>query len=110
MSLNWSAKDVVNWESVNTDENGPAIQNVIFYTMTTGMPRITATNVEEFLARLLKFNLVTGASWQDMREIKKTYSELLPQLIGLSTNSSTKTITQFNKDLLNVIQSRMERI
>jgi hypothetical protein len=110
MSLNWSTQAVENWEEVNTDENWPCIQNVIFYTMTVGMPRITAANNEEFLARLLKFNIACGASWQDLQALKKTYAELLPRLIGLATNASTKSITQFNKDLLGLIQSRMERI
>ena len=110
MSLNWSAKDVANWEAVNTEENWPAIHNVIFYTMSTGIPRITASNHEEFLERLLKLNMANGTEWKHLQELKKTYTELLPQLIGLSTNASTKTVTAFNKTLLDIIQLRISRL
>lgn len=110
MSLNWSAKDIAQWETVNTDENWPAIQNVIFYTMTVGIPRITASNHEEFLARVLKQNSAYGCSFEELRTMKETYSELLPKLVGLSTNASALTITAFNKRLLNAIQDRMERL
>lgn len=110
MSLNWSAKDVVNWEAVNTEENWPAIQNTIFYTMSLGISRITATNHIEFLERLLKFNAAQGTSAKDLKSIKDTYSTLLPNLVGLSTNASSKTVTAFNKYLLDLIQRHVDSI
>ena len=107
MSLNWSAKDVSGWNEINSDENWPYIQNTIFYTMSLGINRITVTNHEEFLERLLKFSAASGTSYTSLTEMKATYSELLPNLIGLSTNASTKTVTAFNKTLLDVIQNRI---
>lgn len=109
MSLNWSAKNVENWEQVNTDENWPAIQNIIFYTMPIGINSITAKNVEEFRRRLLMLSALDGG--KALEEDSKRYSlEFLTSLIGLSTNSSTRTITEFNKGILNRLQDRVHDV
>lgn len=108
MSLNWSAKKVVKWDEINTDENWPYIQNIIFYTMSVGINELKETNVKEFRRRILMMNQGLGSSYSDMKEHAEKYSvEFLESLIGLSTNASTKTVSQFNKDLLSNMESRI---
>lgn len=108
MSLNWSAKNVENWETVNTEENWPLIQNVIFYTMSVGINQLKSDNVEEFRRRLLMYSMLDGG--QAMQADSERYTlELFTSLIGLSTNASTKTKTQFNKWLIEVMEDRMNR-
>lgn len=108
MSLNWSAKDVKNWETVNTDENWPLIQNIIFYTMSVGINQLKADNVEEFRRRLLMYSMLDGG--QAMQEDSERYTlEFFNSLIGLYTNASPKTKTQFNKWLIQVMEDRIER-
>lgn len=106
MSLNYSYKNVANSEEAITDENWPLVQNIIFYTMPIGINTITAKNVEEFRKRLLMISALDG--YKALQEDSKRYSlEFLTSLIGLSTNASSKTITEFNKGLLNRLQDRI---
>lgn len=108
MSLDYSYKKVANSETVITDENWPLVQNVIFYTMSVGINEIKASNVKEFRRRLLMMQQGLNTAWPEMKEYADRYSlEFLESLIGLATNASTKTVSQFNKDLLSNMESRI---
>ena len=108
MSLDWSAKNVANWESVNTDENWPWIQAVIFDTMAVGIPQITESNYKEFRRRQFMARVALNYSPKELTELAETLTEeFIHSLVGLHTNASSLTVTAFNKKLISNMESRV---
>ena len=95
MSLNFNGYADWNGEVEDFwDENDtmrPETESVIFATMTVGINKITAENVEEFWKRL-KF--MYALSYKTEPFVSR---EFLEKMIGLSTNASPMTRNQFIK-------------
>ena len=107
MSLDWSAKNVKNWDELNTEENWPKIKTVVFDTMSTGINPITEKNWKEFYRRQIMTRMALGYSYQELKEFAKLLpEEFVQKMVGLGTNASTKTVTQFNKDLIAQMEQR----
>lgn len=103
MSLNWSAKDVKEWEHLKEIELFDNILEIIvFDTMNVGIPKLTHGNVQEFYRRMCFMRLSRGQNLQEFIEFLPL--ELLERFIGLGTNASSKTVTQFNKDVLGELE------
>jgi ribosome biogenesis protein Nip4 len=118
MSLDWSIKNVKNYKSLyrklKEGEFGYSETEVrkkmkqipeaiIFYTMTIGMREITEKNWEQFYNRINFWEKINGTSLY-IRKRKKMQplfvtKEDVQRMIGLKTNASTKSLTQFKKDL-----------
>lgn len=107
MSLNWSASKVENFEAIMAEDpdNEVRLKTLVFGTMNCGVNPITEKNYEEFYRRLMLSQqvLVGGlrpgefAEWIPLSFVKK--------MIGLGTNASTKSVTQFNKDIISQMES-----
>lgn len=101
MSLDYSTKAIADDDSL-TDENGfwiPEFQSIVFATMSVGINELTEKNVDEFYRRYLMFYYAMG--YEPFFKL-----ELLTKFVGLKTNASTKTVSAFNRDLLNQLQYR----
>lgn len=109
MSLDWSAKNVANWDSINTEENWPWIQAVIFDAMAVGIREITEANWKEFRRRQFMARVAMGYTHQELKSYAEDAfsEEFIHSLVGLSTNASTLTVTQFNKKLIANMESRV---
>ena len=104
MSLDYSTKKVADDPSL-TDENGywiPEFQSIVFATMTVGINELKESNVEEFYRRYV--NYVFAMGYEPYFNL-----ETLRKFVGLATNASTKTISQFNKDVLAQLQYRTQQ-
>ena len=101
MSLDYSTKKIADDPSL-TDENGywiPEFQSICFATMAVGINDLKESNVKEFYRRYV--------IWCYALDYKPYFNlETLTKFLGLATNASTKTITQFNKDVLAQLQYR----
>ena len=94
MSLNFNGYGA--WNGTEDDfwtEEGirPETESVIFATMTVGINKITAENVEEFWKRL---RFMYALSYKREPFVSR---EFLEKMIGLSTNASPMTRNQFIK-------------
>lgn len=110
MSLNWDASKVENLDSMRAADASfnSKMEIVIFDTMSVGIPRITKQNAKEFYRRQLMARSALGNTYKQLEDFTEFMSlEFIESLSGLATNASTKTITQFNKDLLANMESRI---
>lgn len=108
MSLNWNVSKIENWEDVckvkkkdGTEKWNPVTETIVFATMFTGIPEITAKNHEEFFKRIHMFEKVNGALLQEFPEgggqptpVFLTHRDVKDH-IGLYTNASKKTRPSF---------------
>lgn len=107
MSLDWSARNVQDWDDF-TDEDHVKVTVVVKEMIPVGINRITPTNWEEFYRRQLMMRVALGYSWNDLDDFSRAMDggQFLKRVVGLSSNASGKTVTQFNKDLI----ANMERL
>jgi hypothetical protein len=99
MSLNFSTKNVrpdlqnederkIWWDSIDWN----MFQSMVFATMSTGINRIKdVKTAQEFYRRYTLFGIACGSPEPYLT------LEFLYEFIGLSTNASTKTLTEFKK-------------
>lgn len=104
MSLNWSATKVADWENLS-QENWERIETVIFDTMGAGINQITEANWEEFYRRELMVRAALGYSLKEFQEFMPR--DFIHKLVGLGTNASSLTVTQFNKSLVSMMERRV---
>lgn len=109
MSLDWSVCDMKNYDVLTTfvESTGnrkwhPVTETLIWATMSVGINHITEDNWQDFYERLYLYERVTGAKlMRGARGDEKNFitpAEVYMH-IGLSTNASSKTKTQFMKEL-----------
>ena len=105
MGLNWSVSGVKNYKELYDEKK---ILNVITNTLITatipvGMDEITEKNHEEFYTRLKMWENAHGTFMNDITdEGKKPHPftlEYIRRHIGLRTNATLKTVTQFHKSV-----------
>lgn len=100
MSLNWDMKNVKDWEEL-TDHEKKVAEVLIWMTMPVGIPTITEKTAKEFQARLQLIELLFGGmTVEDDGSPRLIKLEEVERFIGLHTNASTLTRTQFNKNQL----------
>lgn len=89
MSLNWDISKVENYKE-KSDKNWNVLESLIWYSLSIGLGKITQHNVDEWLYRINRSILENGGTdfWK---------REWIEMFIGLRTNVSTATATEFNQ-------------
>ena len=106
MALNWDLGNIKNFKSVCWNDDGSFSEEtelLIFYTMNLGMGLITESNVDKFILRFRMYEVLHGMSkWRnvDGERINAISDTLIRKHIGLSTNASSISDAQFNKNML----------
>ena len=111
MALHWVAVGIKNWDELKEIESfNDILQIIVFDTMNVGIPKITHGNVSEFYRRQIMLRMVRGYTTDMINDFmfKTLPLELLERFVGLASNASPKTVTQFNKDLLGELQWKTE--
>lgn len=101
MSLRWDLSEIKNWKEVNTDEEWPITDRLIWGTMIVGINPITETNWREFYARFHLVELLNGAFLLENRKPRYIKPEEVQRRVGLNTNASSLTRPAFLKLKLN---------
>lgn len=106
MSFRYDLTGVKDYESTCYYNNIllPFVHEVLFMTMPTGIPEITEKNYIEFAARA---NIAGGASEFSPESMIKLTPDQLHPFIGLKTNASTKTRTEFFKDTMDGLMATL---
>lgn len=117
MSLDFSVRDIADYRTVTTHPQPdpttgqprwhPVTETLVWWSIPCGTPEITPKNVEEVWRRV--------KAWQ---EVQPT-SPIVPSIyltrgdvhahVGLRTNATSKTPTEFNKNLVEVLYRRRDR-
>jgi hypothetical protein len=102
MSLNW---DATKCDPSTVEVRRKWMAVIPWLCLQTGMPSITAKNVEEFYLR--------SQMLREMRGSVVPESETLPledlrAFVGLTTNVSPRTLKQFGKHLASILRTRVE--
>ena len=116
MPLNFSFRDVENWEEVCRDKDGRVngvTEALIWLTMTIGISDITHKNYEEFHRRLLEWDICSNSypvRTNGMGNRHITLEEIRKH-IGLSTNAGSElTRAAWEKRLKARLADRIESI
>lgn len=116
MALNWDAAKVkgVSEDGGTKDLTGEekvVLEALIWMTLAVGIQEITAKNVDQFAHRAIAWQMVTGQVLNEYKPDGKYHPAFLnrahvERFIGLKTNASPKTVTQFRNTLLECIQHK----
>lgn len=99
MSLNWNIEKVKDWENLN-DEQRVVLDSIIWLSMAIGIGEITEDNYKEFFARIHMIEKLFGGVIFRDRKYRTIKLDEVKDLIGLTTNVSKISRTQFNKNQL----------
>lgn len=108
MPLRWSIENVENYAEIQDERGSTVTEAIVWATMAIDMGSITAKNYREFAERmqfLVEIGLPLLVKWDDEAGTQEpvTGSELLAEVkrrIGLTTNVTTRTKTQFLKNIV----------
>lgn len=119
MSLNWSLKDIENFEEVCYEGEGdnlrlnPATECLIFASMNVGFGRITEKNWKNFYKRLAVYERLFGSfrvKYVDGGAERLYYTPAeIKAHIGLSTNVSDETDAAWQKRIMKYALQDAER-
>lgn len=101
MSLDYELQEVFNYKELLNDDGSPVglAETMIFMTMFVGIGRITRENALEFYQRVHYYEKQRGSlRTQNGNDLYITPQEV-HRFIGLRTNASAETPTQFKKRL-----------
>ena len=107
MSLNYELTKIENWKTKCLKETGGVnglCQSLIFATIPVGIYEITEKNWKKFYARLHFCETVHGPYLMRNGEPSMITPEEVKGYIGLSTNASTLTDSQFLKRFAYVVR------
>lgn len=111
MSLNYNLRNVRNFNTTClTPEGyvGAVTETIIFYTMGVGIGEITEGNWADFYRRVYALEAVRGAGViRDGRRYKLTPNDIREH-IGLHTNASRLTATQFVKTIASALAEQAD--
>jgi hypothetical protein len=113
MALHWNITDCNNYETLQVEETGEwSITNgLIWGTLAADMGQITKSNVAEFYARIKVWELVTGSLLTRHNQETDTWEGYfitfadIQKRIGLTTNVSTVTITNWFKRIDRIMET-----
>ena len=123
MALNWDISSVKDFEEVtvchdaygdNEDltreqvENSYKTEGLIWLTIGIGMNQITEANAEEFHTRVRMWEDAHGGYLRLGGESYNYTREDIERRIGLGTNASTMTKTQFHKSIIEHYRGKAE--
>lgn len=91
MALNWDTRNVKDWEK----KTGALADMMIWLTMFVGINEITEKNSSEFFRRVSFLEKINGAFLSYNKKPKPITLEDVRSFIGLSTNASSITWSQF---------------
>ena len=113
MALNWSIAKVKNYEELLDKEDclKQPHSTIVLATMQVGFNEITETNWEEFYKRINFIEKIFGTYHYTDDEKGKPKPEYIKEddikrLIGLHTNATKKTPTQFLQQFINKIKTK----
>lgn len=92
MALTYQLGDIPDWKDLDSGE----IQVVVFMTMFVGIPEITDKNWQDFYKRARAWERVHGTISSNNEPMSQ---DLVKKFIGLYTNASRMTVTQFKNRL-----------
>ena len=115
MALNWNLEDVENWKELFTEKNEQGdskmeltYQRIIMQTIHVGIRSITEKNWKKFYNRVYMLERVGGAGYYSTLKLLDGTKKMQPiyiteddvkRMIGLRTNASEFSKTQFLKEL-----------
>lgn len=105
MALNWNIIKCSNHKSLQTEDEWPITNALIWATMSVGIRDITEENIPEFYARLRVWEDIAGPMlWGKDEETgkpveRKIEVDDLRKRIGLHTNASSMTRAEWRKNL-----------
>ena len=105
MALNWNLSNCKDHKSLQTDDEWPITNALIWATMSVGIRDITEENIPEFYARLSVWEDIVGPMlWgkdEETGELVERKFEVddLRKRIGLHTNASSMTRAEWRKNL-----------
>ena len=115
MALHWSLESCNNYDELMDDNNWGVTNALIWTTMVIGMGRISADNVDEFFARVDTAQKATGQlcyatdEQGEMSPYMITHADIVRR-IGLGTNASSMTKTQFFKHVEKISEFNTKKI
>lgn len=89
MSLNWNISNVQNWEE-KAAKYGETLEFLVWESLSIGMSRITATNVDEWYYRIQRRRIDGGYTLSPITR------EDIAAWVGMCTNVSTLTAKEFD--------------
>lgn len=95
MALHYEWKDCENWRDMSEGLR----RAIVFSTMYVGIARITEENWETFAIRLRMWDMAVGNSGDECIPI-----QAIKKAVGLYTNASTLTDSQFNKKIVEAMK------
>lgn len=104
MPLTWNIGDVDDFEQIKSDEEWPVTEALIFATMAVGIHHITESTVDEFVRRLSMWQEVAGGMLWQYGENWFITEDDVRRRIGMSTNASSRTKTEFKNMILEHIE------
>lgn len=119
MSLNFSYKNVAEWEAASTHpcapkEWHPIGEALVWMSMVCGYNEITEKNAVKVAQRLMEYQTIEGpllsytTPGEDGAEVsRKLYIDVpeVKRYIGLTTNAGTMTDREWNKKLLDLVST-----
>jgi hypothetical protein len=109
MSLNWNLQKVENFENFYVEEKDGMFElnrvahTIIFHCMSIGISEITEKNWEQFYDRVTMWEKVKGTMYlnNETRQPLYTSKEDIKSMIGLTTNATDFSKSEFLKKLSN---------
>lgn len=104
MALNWNITNCQDSASLQTDEEWPITNALIWSTMSVGIRDITEKTIPEFYARLSVWESVVGPMFYEQDDAGKPTErgvtlDDLRKRIGLHTNAGSMTRAEWRKNL-----------
>jgi hypothetical protein len=97
MALNWNIEACKNFKELTTDKEWPITNALIWSTMAIGVNEITSKNIKKVFTRIRIDENLNGAYLTNGRKRYFIKMEDVEKRIGLYTNASPYTDTQFLK-------------
>lgn len=95
MALNWNIEKCKNYKELSTKKNWASTDILIWATMFVGFRGITEENYKEFYKRLHFVELLSGTFLSKNGKPHFTTEEDVKRRIGLETNASSFSRTEF---------------
>lgn len=113
MSLDWSVRDVANYEEIIAEGEGWNITNILIWgTMIVGLNEITAKNINEWMRRIaitneVGFPIATALNTETHeRQPYQFTRDQLERRVGLLTNATKLTKKEFSEKVGRMVEQK----